>query len=196
MSIDGLFNLFSEIPEPHAPPTPIDLGPILPETPKRSPSLCRIRKRKRKLTPSLCFKTIYGNLCTICGKTPKTPHRHREAIYKCPVEGCKYETKLRPRQDLHYKSVHLKFKPWLCSLCSYRGAQSSDLVRHHFKHDRTVGVTCKSCSILFRNQIDYDEHNREHHRKIYTKARPFKCPTCNYRATTKNFLQLHISHSH
>lgn len=75
--------------------------------------------------------------------------------------------------QLHYRRTHLGIKPYECSVCLWKFAQSSDLIKHLRKHTGEKPFTCSYCNISFSQK-----RNLKNHMKMHSNP-PSVCKYCN-----------------
>jgi len=159
--------------------------------------------------------------CDECGKGFVEKHSlttHKKTVH---TEGCAYQCnecgkffKLKTSLNLHikkhdpnskinlkklnkapkpvpeYSEAEILSKPHLCTVCKKRFAKEEWLKVHMRTHTGETPYHCNECPKKFISS----EYLRVHMR-IHT-GETFACPNCDYKATTKNSLQLHIKAIH
>ena len=128
-------------------------------------------------------------------------------VYRCPQ--CNYETVRKATLNIHM-ARHKDERPYLCSMCSYRGLLRNMLQRHmNIKHGATGRSVCKSCKMGFVSENSLLTHRRDKHQEgassdtsknpegaTTTQVYRFLCGACGFEAPTKDQLQEHIFATH
>ena len=93
----------------------------------------------------------------------------KSKLHKC-VE-CEYETKYKGNLNRHFKSAHIKEKPYKCEYegCNHEFSQKNNLTIHIRKHTGEKPYKCK------HEECDYETHHRSslhNHMKKHMKIEP------------------------
>lgn len=125
-------------------------------------------------------------------------HHPKSDVYNCPNKGCVYTSKHKHRIRLHNSVIHYGIKEFGCPRpdCTFRGAQQSDVTRHAATHSTEKKFECEVCHKLFKRETSKVKHFKRYHHAVYARIRPFQCPLCDMRYTTKAHLINHIENEH
>jgi len=77
------------------------------------------------------------------------------------------------RQKGRRKRVKRVGKPFACSVCSYRSAENSKLIRHMRMHTGEKPYACSICSYRAAQKSNLTRHMRTH-----TGEKPYACSVC------------------
>ncbi|XP_052748051.1 zinc finger protein 235-like isoform X2 [Galleria mellonella] len=111
-----------------------------------------------------------GHRCQVCEKPLLLCD---EAIpYPCEVCGVGFQTN-KELMD-HMSIVHVKLKPFECTVCYKRFTQQSGVQQHMRMHTGDRPFPCTFCPKAFTQKSGLDQHLR-----IHTKVKPYRCVICN-----------------
>ncbi|GBP84379.1 Transcriptional repressor CTCF [Eumeta japonica] len=103
-------------------------------------------------------------------------------------EICGYKTYKRYRlKNIHMKK-HEETKNHKCEICSQSFKTTNQLAKHKQIHKDGTVAQCLSCQLQFPSA----RRLRHHMITAHDKLRPFKCTQCDYTATRKVELTLHM----
>ena len=113
---------------------------------------------------------IKSYVCELCGYATahksqiKAHHRiHTGDLYRCPMEGCKYEAPKRQMLKNHM-AVHSDDRPHQCNICGKAFGLRRGLKRHMMLHDPIASkVTCDVCNFTTSRNDKLREHQRKAH---------------------------------
>eukprot|EP01084_Bolivina_argentea_P296864 511355_1 len=136
--------------------------------------------------------------CSICGKsfgrksilTMHIKIHNNDRPFKCPFENCNKAFIDRTALKMHVNR-HKGIKPHKCSfgICQKSFVTGYELQRHIRRvHQNLRPYKCsyESCQKAFGTKHMLTLHFRQH-----TGEKPFECPTCNKKFTSKNSLKHH-----
>ena len=145
--------------------------------------------------------------CDICGYETKEPnffyihfHRYfRHSVplpkgmqpFKCEICGKECFTRFQLKD---HKLIHQEGTPFICENCGQGFNSRTCLTSHMFhKHSKIRNHKCTDygCDKSFKTRTQLLVHNRSH-----TGEKPFQCPDCQYKSTTRGNLRLHLTNKH
>ena len=91
----------------------------------------------------------------------------------------------------HVQIVHLKIKPYCCTVCNKKFGENGTLKRHMLTHTDEKSFSCNFCPRSFRFRSALIRHKRTH-----TNEKPFCCTLCNKKCTAASNLREHIIRMH
>lgn len=155
-----------------------------------------ITVRKRENTPKVC---------DICGYTTKDQNfyyihyhkyfRHGVPLpqgwkpYKCEICGKECFTKFQLKD---HKLIHIEDTPFVCEICGQGFKSRTCLNSHVFhRHSSVRKHECGECQKTFKTKTQLLVHVRTH-----TGEKPFHCPECTYKSTTRGNMRLHLTNRH
>ncbi|XP_070200820.1 uncharacterized protein [Littorina saxatilis] len=109
--------------------------------------------------------------------------------YTCDLCGKELYTKFQLKD---HKRTHAEKTPFVCELCG-AGFQSRSNLHSHVlhRHKEEKKHSCNGCDRTFKTRTQLAVHERTH-----TGVRPFSCPQCTYRSTTRGNMRLHLVNRH
>ena len=120
-------------------------------------------------------------------------HCHQKIIdlklFHCAACEISYKSKLSLKQ--HDKTVHLQIR-FKCSRCNYEATQKS----HLNSHNRTVHLKEKHACDICGKEYTQKSHVSTHKKMSHMKEKPFQCKLCDYKASLKCHLKVHIESIH
>ncbi|KAL5290715.1 hypothetical protein ACFFRR_010215 [Megaselia abdita] len=95
----------------------------------------------------------------------------------------------------HVKSVHLKIKPFICTVCNFKCSRKSVLEIHVRQHKGEKPLACNNCPFTTRDQSSLKQHKRRHQ---FERNRNYKCfiSECDYASIQTSNLKTHIRQKH
>eukprot|EP01083_Nonionella_stella_P186357 681944_1 len=107
--------------------------------------------------------------------------------YFCEHNGCH-----KAFDRLEYFNKHQKthFKPFMCSLCHYRGSSKNDLIIHQRTHSNKRTEKCTFCGNAFKDPAALRKHIKYIHFSG-VQCKPFVCRKCKKSFARKESLQIH-----
>lgn len=112
--------------------------------------------RENTLTPVVCCVEKKPRVRTI----PRDDNLEKK--YCCPELDCDYRTKYSWQVKNHMRQ-HTGEKPFFCTRCNFRTADSSRLLKHNRAHDLVTSQRCKICDLGFHNARGLVCHMRLSH---------------------------------
>ncbi len=109
---------------------------------------------------------------------------NRHSCSKC----CK-QFALKGTLDVHMRSVHLKIKPYKCTVCSLAFSQRTVLRNHLGTHDKEKRYPCALCQAAFVQKVDLLRHidSAMHAGKIYWVKSKIMRQMC-YKMAQKSYI--------
>lgn len=146
-------------------------------------------------------------MCDICGYETKEPnffyihfHRYfRHSVplpkgmqpFKCDICGKECFTRFQLKD---HKLIHEEGTPFICETCGQGFNSRTCLTSHVFhKHSKVRNHKCTDygCEKTFKTRTQLLVHMRSH-----TGEKPFQCPDCQYKSTTRGNMRLHLTNKH
>ncbi|OWF54894.1 uncharacterized protein LOC110466600 [Mizuhopecten yessoensis] len=144
-------------------------------------------------------------VCDICGYETKEPnfyyiHYHkyfRHGIplpkgwkpFTCDICGKECFTKFQLKD---HKLIHREQTPFICEKCGQGFKSRTCLNSHVFhRHNSIRKHDCTECEKSFKTKTQLMVHHR-----IHTGEKPFHCPDCDYKSTTRGNMRLHLTNKH
>ncbi|KAK3586301.1 hypothetical protein CHS0354_002804 [Potamilus streckersoni] len=144
-------------------------------------------------------------VCDICGYKTKDPNfyyihyhkyfRHGVPLPKgwkpftCDICGKECFTKFQLRD---HKLVHFEETPFVCEHCGSGFKSRTSLNSHVFhRHSSVRSHQCNQCPKTFKTRTQLLVHFRTH-----SGEKPFHCPQCHYKSTTRGNMRLHLTNRH
>ncbi|XP_060078832.1 uncharacterized protein LOC132558272 [Ylistrum balloti] len=144
-------------------------------------------------------------VCDICGYETKEPnfyyiHYHkyfRHGIplpkgwkpFTCDICGKECFTKFQLKD---HKLIHREQTPFICEKCGQGFKSRTCLNSHVFhRHNSVRKHDCTDCEKSFKTKTQLMVHHR-----IHTGEKPFHCPDCDYKSTTRGNMRLHLTNKH
>ncbi|XP_069132364.1 uncharacterized protein [Argopecten irradians] len=144
-------------------------------------------------------------VCDICGYETKEPnfyyiHYHkyfRHGIplpkgwkpFTCDICGKECFTKFQLKD---HKLIHREQTPFICEKCGQGFKSRTSLNSHVFhRHNSVRKHDCPSCEKSFKTKTQLMVHHR-----VHTGEKPFHCPDCEYKSTTRGNMRLHLTNKH
>ncbi|KAL3842136.1 hypothetical protein ACJMK2_020184 [Sinanodonta woodiana] len=144
-------------------------------------------------------------VCDICGYKTKDPNfyyihyhkyfRHGVPLPKgwkpftCDICGKECFTKFQLRD---HKLVHFEETPFVCEHCGSGFKSRTSLNSHVFhRHSSVRRHQCNQCPKTFKTRTQLLVHDRTH-----SGEKPFHCPQCHYKSTTRGNMRLHLTNRH
>ncbi len=107
-----------------------------------------------------------------------------------PCERCPSAFSQKTHWKKHMKCVHGDTNVYTCGKCDYRTSDSS-LLRAHKRTHHLFLHRCNLCDYTTTKESVLHAHIRTH-----TGEKPFKCTQCDYAATTKGQITVHVARKH
>ncbi|CAH2000239.1 unnamed protein product [Acanthoscelides obtectus] len=84
-----------------------------------------------------------------------------------------------------------------CFNCNYSANSKFSLVRHmttQHKKSHRLEHTCKPCHKTYKKKCSLDDHVIKHHPDLIDSVtnRIYRCPECDYRTISKNYMATHL----
>lgn len=146
-------------------------------------------------------------MCDICGYETKESnffyihfHRYfRHGVplpkgmqpFKCDICGKECFTRFQLKD---HKLIHQEGTPFICENCGQGFNSRTCLTSHVFhKHSKIRNHKCadQGCEKTFKTKTQLLVHMRSH-----TGEKPFQCPDCQYKSTTRGNMRLHLTNKH
>ncbi|XP_013409284.1 zinc finger protein 816-like [Lingula anatina] len=175
-----------------------------------------------------------GVVCTLCGKKYRKRYHLRIHMFnkhevrgdglrtfKCPEEGCEYETtasnslklhatkhkkdkpfncpycgrcvKTEKTLQKHINKRHLNIRPYLCQVCGASYGEEHELKTHEARHLTDKPYICEHCSYSTVSKADLASHVlARHNQRLDSKIKVYQCHICGYTTTRKKHHERHI----
>lgn len=146
-------------------------------------------------------------MCDICGYETKESnffyihfHRYfRHGVplpkgmepFKCDICGKECFTRFQLKD---HKLIHQEGVPFICETCGQGFNSRTCLTSHVFhKHSKVRNHKCtdQGCEKTFKTRTQLLVHMRSH-----SGEKPFQCPDCHYKSTTRGNMRLHLTNKH
>lgn len=146
-------------------------------------------------------------MCDICGYETKESnffyihfHRYfRHGVplpkgmepFKCDICGKECFTRFQLKD---HKLIHQEGIPFICETCGQGFNSRTCLTSHVFhKHSKVRNHKCTDygCEKSFKTRTQLLVHMRSH-----SGEKPFQCPDCHYKSTTRGNMRLHLTNKH
>ena len=154
---------------------------------------------------SVLKKNLSPKVCDVCGYKAKDANiyyihfhkyfRHGVPLpqgwkpFKCDFCGKEFFTKFQLKD---HKLTHFEETPFVCEHCGNGFKTRTCLNSHVFhKHSTVKRHKCPECVKTFKTHTQMIVHTRTH-----SGEKPFGCPHCIYRSTTRGNLRLHLANRH
>ncbi|KAF7988628.1 hypothetical protein HCN44_001201 [Aphidius gifuensis] len=110
-------------------------------------------------------------------------------LYACDL--CNYKTPSLSKLINQHRGIHSDDRPFICEYCG-KGFKTNKQLRTHkiFHKNNNSNVTyqCNNCQRIFKNLRLLKLHNNT----VHNEYKPFKCHYCDYSASTRSVLKLHL----
>jgi len=134
--------------------------------------------------------------CNLCEKSFRSAvvlkvhvSRHKGLRIRCSQCARTYISKDGLKR--HIKSVHLKLRPFECTVCPKRFASKVQKERHTITHTAEMPYKCGTCEKLFRHKSSLRNHNKRHQ-----KLKSYACTKCTNSYLSELDLMSHYLKDH
>lgn len=141
--------------------------------------------RSKVLRPVKTFSTTKATKQCVA---PKTKYYSEKTCEICERKFVNGKTLSK-----HVKSVHLKIKPFICSVCGFKCSRKSVLEIHVRQHKGEKPLACNICPFKTRDQSSLKQHKRRHQSE---NNKNYKCVACEYTSIQTSNLKTHIRIKH
>lgn len=107
--------------------------------------------------------------------------------FKCSFKGCNKCYSVKSRLKAHMK-IHMKDKPFKCSICSKEFPTESSLNSHAVFHSDNKPFKCSSCEKCYKTKQHLKEHINIKHKDI----KKFSCTICHKSFGKSYALKTHL----
>lgn len=120
---------------------------------------------------------------------PQSPKK-KTAAFKCNDCGRSYGQKCHLSH--HYRTYHLKYKPYVCDICEMSFGEKQTLVVHQRIHSGDRPYECNFCTQQFFTTSKLHDHYKKHH----FLAQKYHCSFCDHSYFFSNDLHAHVQNVH
>lgn len=109
-------------------------------------------------------------------------------LHACDL--CNFKTPSLSKLTNQHRGIHGDDRPFVCEYCG-KGFKTSKQLRTHKTFHTTSDketIECNKCQRIFKNSRLLKLHNNT----IHNEYKPFKCNFCDYSASTRSVLKLHL----
>lgn len=132
---------------------------------------------------------FYSLICSyfkVIHTKTKKPSRSDLTCFHCSRD---FSTKNLLHQ--HIVSVHIRARPYACSVCEYTTAVASSLRMHMRQHTGEKPFKCTEC-----DYSSADHNSLRKHKMRHTGQKSYACPLCSYSSIQASSFKKHLKAKH
>lgn len=110
-------------------------------------------------------------------------------LYACDL--CNYKTPSLSKLINQHRGIHSDDRPFICEFCGKGFKTNKQLRTHkifHKSNNNNITYQCNHCQRIFKNLRLLKLHDNT----VHNEYKPFKCHYCDYSASTRSVLKLHL----